>query len=172
MTSTRRFFLLSTAAVVLSFTGCNALLNTAIKAGMAKLMFACVPEGVEIDTPDGRVAIESIRAGDSVIGYDGGPVQVMQVHAYSEDPVPVRFYRVSFVGGATVNVCDMHRIGGQRARDLRAGISVGGEVVKSIEIYGGVERSYDLLTEDDGYRIDGIPVNSMILEMAAAAAKR
>jgi hypothetical protein len=34
----------------------------------------------------------------------------------------------------------------------------------------GIKRSYDLLTEDEGYRIDGIPVNSMIEEMHAAAA--
>jgi hypothetical protein len=31
----------------------------------------------------------------------------------------------------------------------------------------GVSRSFDLLTDDAGYRIGGIPVNSMIAEMAA-----
>ena len=30
-------------------------------------------------------------------------------------------------------------------------------------------KSYDLLTEDAGYQIQGIPVNSMIEEMHAAA---
>lgn len=35
-----------------------------------------------------------------------------------------------------------------------------------IESLGGVSRSFDLLTEDAGYRIAGIPVNSMISEMA------
>jgi hypothetical protein len=172
MISTRRLFALSTTVIALYLTGCNTLVNTAIRAGMIKLMFACVPEGVEIDTPDGKAAIESIRAGDLVIGYSGEPVRVMQVHAYAEDPVPVRFFRVQFVGGATVSVCDMHRIGGQSARDLSPGESVEGSVVESIEIFGGVERSYDLLTEDAGYRIDNVPVNSMIAEMAEAAAKK
>ena len=30
----------------------------------------------------------------------------------------------------------------------------------------GVERSYDIITTTGGYRIEGIPVNTMIPEMA------
>ena len=45
------------------------------------------------------------------------------------------------------------------------------EDVLNKKVYGGVEYSYDLLTEDMGYRIDGIPVNSMIIEMAELTAK-
>jgi hypothetical protein len=147
------------------------MVNTAIKLGVAKIAFACVPEGVEIDTPDGSVAIENIKAGDTVIGYDGGPVRVLQAHGYAEDATAERFYRVNFEGGSTVTVCDMHRIGGERARTLAPGKSIAGHIVDSVEIFGGVERSYDLLTEDAGYRIGGVPVNSMIAEMAEAAAR-
>ena len=41
-----------------------------------------------------------------------------------------------------------------------------------MEFRRGETHSYDLLTEDAGYRINGVPVNSMIEEMVAAAAGR
>ena len=53
----------------------------------------------------------------------------------------------------------MHKIKCIAAKDVT-------EDVLNKKVYGGVEFSYDLLTEDLGYRIDGIPVNSMIEEMA------
>ena len=59
----------------------------------------------------------------------------------------------------------MHRIKGERSKDIT-------ENVTSKEVYGGVEFSYDLLTEDLGYRIDGIPVNSMIEELALAISEK
>jgi hypothetical protein len=34
-----------------------------------------------------------------------------------------------------------------------------------------VERSYDILTEDAGYRMVGVPVNSMIAEVAMRVAE-
>ena len=174
MNSRQRALLLTLAATSLLGTGCvniAGLANTALKLGMIKLSFSCVPEGAEIDTPGGAVAIESIRPGEYVIGYRGDPVQVLQVHAYAKQEEAERFYRVSFESGAVVTVCDMHRIGGQRARTLAPGRVVAGQTVSSVEIFGGVERSYDLLTEDEGYQIGGVPVNSMIPEMAEAASK-
>ncbi len=176
-----RALLLSLALVpaMLTLPGCvnvAPMANTAIKLGIAKLAFSCVPEGTAIDTPDGAVAIEEIRPGDTVIGYSGEPVRVLQKHAYAEDPNRERFYRVRFERGASVTVCDMHRVAGQRARTLAPGrtLTVPGAthaVVRSVEIFGGVERSYDLLTEDTGYRMGGVPVNSMIAEMAEAATR-
>ena len=41
------------------------------------------------------------------------------------------------------------------------------EKIVEIKWYDGVKRSYDLLTEDKGYRISGLPVDSMIEEMAS-----
>ena len=164
----------ATAAFAMLTPGCMntvPLINTALKVGVAKIAFACVPEGVGIDTPEGTVPIESIQPGDFVIGYSGAPVRVLQKHAYAEDATRERFYRVRFEGGSQVEVCDMHRIGGQRARTLSPGKSVGGTTVESVEIYGGVERSYDLLTEDEGYQMDGLPVNSMIAEMVDAVGR-
>jgi hypothetical protein len=43
-------------------------------------------------------------------------------------------------------------------------------MVACITARTGENKSYDLLTEDAGYQIHGVPVNSMIEEMHAAAA--
>jgi len=137
--------------------------------GIAKMIYACIPEGTQIDTPLGPRRIEEIRPGDEVIGYSGAPVKVLQSHSYLEDPLPRRFHRVTFSNGATVALCDQHRICGVRARELEVGSSLAGTSVSSNESYSGVMRSYDLLTEDEGYRIQGVPVNSMIEEMLQAA---
>ena len=134
-------------------------IGTAVIGTKAK--FICIPKGINIDTIDGGVAIEDIKPGDIVVGYNGDPVKVLQKHEYLEDPKLERFYKVEFNNGSIVNVCDMHRIKGERAMDIT-------EDVKSKEVYSGVNYSYDLLTEDAGYRIDDIPVNSMIEELALA----
>ncbi|MFP6872576.1 MAG: hypothetical protein VCA55_03620, partial [Verrucomicrobiales bacterium] len=106
---------------------------------------------------------------DKVIGYEGKAVAILQKHSYAEDPVPKRFLRIEFGNGAVVNICDRHRIAGIQAKALVPGTSVGGLTVETVRNYGGVVRSYDLLTTDSGYRISGVPVNSMIEEMARAA---
>jgi hypothetical protein len=62
----------------------------------------------------------------------------------------------------------MHRIEGERSMRYNVGNNFkGGEVIEHISVYGGVNRSYDLLTEDIGYRMSGVSVNSMIEELAA-----
>ena len=52
---------------------------------------------------------------------------------------------------------------------IKVGDSVQNTKVTSITRYNGVERSYDLLTTDGGYRIGNIPVNSMIEELSELA---
>jgi hypothetical protein len=131
---------------------------------IAKIYVTCVPKSVHVDSIDGTVAIEDVKPGDIVIGYNGDPVKVLQKHEYLEDPNAKRFYKVTFKDNKVVDVCDMHKIRGVRAKDITEGVI-------SKEIYAGVEFSYDLLTEDAGYRINGIPVNSMIEEMACLAAE-
>jgi len=161
----------ASTGALLTLSGCG-LIGTAVALVPIKMMFACLPEGTMIDTPTGRATVESIRAGDLVIGYDGDPVKVQQVHGYLEDSKKTDFYRVEFSNGEAVDLCGMHRIGGIRAKSLSKGAVIsGGYEVVGITTYRGVERSYDLLTEDTGYQIGGIPVNSMIEEMIAAAKK-
>jgi hypothetical protein len=133
-----------------------------------KVFLSCIPEGELIDTPEGQVAIEDIRSGDSVIGFSGKPVKVVIKHEYAENPEAERFHRFYLDNGKDFSVCDMHRIEGERSMDYNVGNSFkGGEVVEAIAVYGGVTRSYDLLTEDIGYRMSGVAVNSMIEELAA-----
>lgn len=165
-----RILAASVAAVsALSLGGCG-LLSMAIALAPLKLMFACLPEGTQIDIPGGQTqAIETLRGGDLVIGYDGGPVQIMQIHGYLEDAEESVFHAITFSNGSTVDLCSMHRIEGIRAKDLTVGyLTPSGLSVVEATTYRGVERSYDILTEDEGYRIGGVSVNSMIEEMYEA----
>jgi hypothetical protein len=133
-------------------------------AAMAKAYAACIPEGQHIDTPYGEMAIEELQVGDIVIGFDGNPVKILQVHSYLEDPKPKRFARIE-IGDIEINLCDKHRIDGIPAEAWSVGDEIKSQKIDSIEWYGEVMRSFDLLTEDRGYQIGGIPVNSMIEEM-------
>jgi hypothetical protein len=160
--------LLVTGGCGLIGTAVNTAAKLAVPAAATKLTFACLPEGTPVDTPEGPVPIERLLPGEQVVGFDGAPVRILQVHAYAEDPA-VGFLAVEFEDGARVTLCGMHRIDGVRARELAVGEEVAGRRIARIVRRHGVERSYDLLTEDAGYRIAGVPVNSMIEEMAAAA---
>ena len=151
-------------------SGVGSLVGGALAAKVlgVKATFLCIPEGELIDTPEGQVAIEDIRSGDSVIGFSGKPVKVLIKHEYAENPEAERFHRFYLDNGEDFSVCDMHRIEGERSMDYNVGNSFkGGEVIEHISVYGGVTRSYDLLTEDIGYRMSGVSVNSMIEELAA-----
>jgi hypothetical protein len=154
------------------FSGCSLIgpmVSAALPYAGLKLYFACIPEHTCVDTPSGPRAIEQLEPGDSVIGFSGKPVRILQKHCYLENPETV-FLRITFVGGAAVDLCRMHRIDGIRACEIQAGQTVAGRKVTGIESRRGETRSYDLLTEDAGYQIQGIRVNSMIAEMNAAAA--
>ena len=77
------------------------------------------------------------------------------------------FYKVKIKHDGHVGLVDVsswHKIVGTRASEIS-------ENVISKKPYTGVEFSYDLLTEDLGYRIDGIPVNSMIDELIELSVK-
>jgi len=147
----------------------NPLIRTALPLAGIKLAFACLPEESMIDTPAGPRCVRDLTAGDVVTGYRGNPVLVQQKHVYREQP-ETEFLRAVFEDGASVEACGMHRIAGTRMRDLEAGQLVAGRRVHAITSRRGVLRSCDLMTEDEGYRINGIPVNSMIEELHAAAA--
>jgi hypothetical protein len=151
--------------------GCSLifpLINAALPYAAIKLYFACIPEHTMIDTPSGPRPIERLEAGDFVIGYAGKPVRVLQKHSYWEHPETV-FLHIAFADGASVTLCGMHRVAGIRAREIKIGQTILGRKVAGIEPRSGVNQSYDLLTEDSGYQMNGVPVNSMIEEMNEAA---
>gem|GEM_PF-3143284 len=163
--------LFACAILALSLSSCSLIgyaLNIGMKAASVKAVYRCIPAGTPIDTPSGTVAIEKLVPGDKVIGYSGNPVSVLQSHAYLEDASKDHFYRITFNNGAKVELCDRHRIAGKIASAFSVGDEIAGHEVVSVETFGGVTQSYDLLTEDTGYQISGIPVNSMIEEMARA----
>jgi hypothetical protein len=143
---------------------CN-LIGTALGLGLAKLQFGCLPEGSMIDTANGPVRIETLRSGDVIQGFNGGSVQITQIHQYREDASKSRYLAISFDHGVTIRVSPRHRIHHVPALELVVGDRCGEHSVTRIESIHGVYRSFDLLTEDEGYRIGGIPVNSMIEEM-------
>jgi hypothetical protein len=157
---TRRLFIPSLLCTVL-LPSCSLL-----GLGMMKLRFGCLPEGTRIDTPSATVAIEDLKSGDQVIGFNGSEVQITQIHQYQEDPATSQYLALHFTDGTTVSASPRHRIDGIPASAYKPGDRVGAETVISIETIRGVSRSFDLLTGDKGYRIGGLPVNSMIVEMA------
>ena len=141
-----------------------------ISAGVtAKMFFMCIPEGTEIDTAIGSTPIGSLRAGDEIIGYNGATTTILQKHEYKENPKAKRFLEITLSDGEKVNLCDMHRIEGIHSKEYSIGDKVGGRLIADIKWYDGVNRSYDLLTSDEGYRISGVPVNSMIEELTSKA---
>jgi hypothetical protein len=143
---------------------CN-LIGTALGLGLAKLQFGCLPQGARIDTAAGRVKIENLKSGDVITGFHGNPVRITQIHQYQEDPATSRYLTVHFANGSVVSASPRHRIDGTPAASLNVGDHCGSQTVTRVETLHGVSRSFDLLTEDPGYRIAGIPVNSMIEEM-------
>ncbi len=136
-----------------------------LNLGLIKLRFGCVPEGTCIDTTSGPVRIEDLKTGDTITGFGGSPVTIRQIHQYQEDPATSRYLDVSFSNGGSVRVSPRHRIDGVPAGDLKVGDPCGSQTVTKVGSIHGVSRSFDLLTEDAGYQICGIPVNSMIAEM-------
>lgn len=160
-----RILLLPLLTVVLAIPSCN-LIGSALGLGLAKIRFGCLPEGTRIDTIQGPVRIETLKSGDIIVGFDGKPVRINQIHQYRENPASSRYLTVHFGNGDTISISLRHRIDGTPASHLKVGDTCGSSTVTRIESLDGVSRSFDLLTEDAGYRIAGIPVNSMIDEMS------
>ena len=157
--------------VAVGLCGCSlisGLVGAALPYAGLKLYFACIPEHTPVDTPSGPLPIEKLEAGDLVIGFNGKPVRILQKHSYLEDPKTV-FLRITFADGVAVDLCPMHRLAGIRAREIKIGQTIAGRKVTELGSHCGEAHSYDLLTEDAGYQIHGVPVNSMIEEMNTTA---
>ena len=134
-------------------------------AATAKMFFMCIPSGEIIDTIDGKKTIDNVLPGDEVIGFNGDKVIVLQKHSYKEDSESERFIKLSFDNGSSISLCDKHKVNGVESKDIKVGDCINEKTVTSIVYFKGVKVSYDLLTSDNGYQMNGIPVNSMIPEM-------
>ncbi len=153
-------------------SSCNligGLVKVALPFAGLKVAYACIPEHTLVDTPSGPRPVEQLESGEIVTGYTGRPVRILQKHSYLENPQTV-FLKITFSDGASVDLCGKHRIAGIQSENIRIGQVIAGRTVAGIHARTGESKSYDLLTEDAGYQIHGVPVNSMIEEMHAAAA--
>src|SRR4051794_10820121 len=68
----------------LGMCGCSLigpLVGAAAPYAGIKMYFACIPEHTLVDTPIGRRPIETLQPGDSVVGYSGDSVRILQKHA-------------------------------------------------------------------------------------------
>jgi len=120
---------------------------------------------VLVDTVDGKKSIDDIAPNDKVVGFDGNEAVVLQKHSYGENPEVKRFIKISFSDDSSISLCDKHKVNGTEAKEIKVDDNIGSKTVKSIDYFGGVAISYDLLTSDSGYQMSGIPVNSMIPEL-------
>ncbi len=134
--------------------------------GSVKIAMACMPGYQEIDTPNGPVPIQDLRGGDYVIGYDNTVKRIEQLCSYVEKP-ETEFLEFTFADGGSITVCGPHKILDIPAREWLVGSEMNGVPIVSITKVTGVTTSYDLMTDIGGYRIAGVPVNSMIPEMIA-----
>ncbi len=135
--------------------------------GSVKIAMACMPGYQEIDTPNGPVPIQDLRGGDYVIGYDNTVKRIEQLCSYVEKP-ETEFLEFTFADGKSITVCGPHKILDIPAREWLVGSEMNGVPIVSITKVTGVTTSYDLMTDVGGYRIAGVPVNSMIPDMLVA----
>jgi hypothetical protein len=136
----------------------------AIFTSGASLALSCMPGDQCIDTPAGPKAIKDLKGGDSVIGYDGEVAFIAQACSWNQNPLRT-FLTITREDGSSFTVCDDHKIMGIPAMEWVEGAELAGSFIKSIEESTGLLTSYDILTNQGGYRINGIPVNSMIPEI-------
>jgi hypothetical protein len=130
----------------------------------ASLATSCMPGDQCIDTPTGPKAIKDLKGGDSVIGYDGEVAFIAQACSWNQNPLRT-FLTITREDGSSFTICDDHKIMGIPAMEWVEGAELAGSLIKSIEESTGLLTSYDILTNQGGYRINGIPVNSMIPEI-------
>jgi hypothetical protein len=139
--------------------------------GSVKIAMLCMPGYQEIDTPNGPVPIQDLRGGDYVIGYDNTVKRIEQLCSYVENP-ETEFLEFTLADGGKITVCGPHKILDIPAREWLVGSEMNGVPIVSIGKVTGVTTSYDLLTDVGGYRIAGVPVNSMIPEMIVQTIKQ
>ena len=131
----------------------------------AKAFMMCIPSGEFIDTVDGIKLIDDISPNDKVVGFGGDEAIVLQKHSYGENPEIKRFVKIAFDDDSSISLCDKHKVNNIESQDVKIGDCINKKTVVSIEYFGGVLISYDLLTSDCGYQMSGVPVNSMIPEL-------
>ena len=153
---------LAGAALPFAIKGVGALFSIPIPS--------CMPGTQCIDTPKGPKQIKDLKGGDIVIGYDGNEAFIVQACNWNQDPTRT-FLTITREDGTAFTVCDDHKILGIPAMEWAEGADMAGSRIASITASNGLLTSYDILTNQGGYRIAGVPVNSMIPEIMKQAAQ-
>jgi hypothetical protein len=133
-------------------------------------MPSCMPGTQCIDTPNGPKPVKDLKGGDAVIGYNGEEAFIVQACSWNQDPTRT-FLTITREDGSAFTVCDDHKILGIPAMEWAEGADMGGSRIKSITASSGLLTSYDIMTNQGGYQIAGVPVNSMIPEIIRLAAR-
>ena len=149
----------------------NALKTAGAVVVGTKTYWNCMPGYQCIDTPNGPVPIQDLRGGDYVIGYDNTVKRIEQLCSYVENS-ETEFFEFTLADGGSITVCGPHKILDIPAREWVVGAEMNGVAIVSIGKVTGITTSYDLLTDVGGYRIAGVPVNSMIPEMIVQTIKQ
>ena len=123
-----------------------------------------------IDTPNGPKPVKDLKGGDAVIGYNGEEAFIVQACSWNQDPTRT-FLTITREDGSAFTVCDDHKILGIPAMEWAEGADMAGSRIKSITASSGLLTSYDIMTNQGGYQIAGVPVNSMIPEIIRLAAR-
>lgn len=137
---------------------------TAIFTAIGIPPLSCMPGDQCIDTPTGPKAVKDLKGGDQVIGYDGNVAYIAQACSWNQDPLRT-FLTITREDGSSFTVCDDHKVMGIPAMEWVEGAELAGSKITSIKPSTGLLTSYDILTNQGGYRINGVPVNSMIPEI-------
>ena len=133
-------------------------------------MPSCMPGTQCIDTPNGPKPVKDLKGGDAVIGYNGEEAFIVQACSWNQDPTRT-FLTITREDGSAFTVCDDHKILGIPAMEWAEGADMAGSRIKSITASSGLLTSYDIMTNQGGYQIAGVPVNSMIPEIIRLAAR-
>lgn len=129
----------------------------------------CLSRGSRIDAPDGPVAVESLRIGDSVWTLDAAGRRVPgSVTALGSMPAPAghRVVQLVLSDGRTLVASPGHPLAdGRRLGDLRLGDAVDGSTVASTRLVPYIaDATFDIVVsgETGTYLVDGIPLGSTI----------
>ena len=129
----------------------------------------CLSLGILIEAPDGAVAVERLRIGDTVWTLDrAGRRVVGTVIALGSTPAPPDHHviRATLADGRTVTASPGHPLAdGRTLADLRSGDAVDGSWVATLEtLHYDAGETFDLVVSGDTgvYFAGGIPLGSTL----------
>jgi len=127
----------------------------------------CAAPDTPIATPDGQVAIESLKLGDLVYSMDQGVLRPVPVLAVSRRAaVGHHVVRLTLATGAVLHISGGHPTAdGRNFYDLSAGGQLDGVTITAVELVPYAhEHTFDILPDSDTgtYLADGVLIGSTL----------